>query len=233
MASPKGVVRIDEVTPGAATGTVCGVRRGDGSVYFFDFDTTKAEVKSQSVRLKLGKETYWIAATDEGLELKFQREGKKRYRMQLKQSSIRCWPRARSGSRSRRATSRCPWPKASPCATSPSKRGAAKAPCVGTSSESTPSSVSPGRWSSCGWCCRSRTFHTPGADSSNRLSRRPSHCDKRRGNIAHGCVAVRSVHPPETCRAVSGSHVASSGQTTSTVTISTMIRNIGRAVLAM
>ena len=40
-------------------------------------------------------------------------------------------------------------------------------------------------------------------------------------------------YPPGTCRVVSGSQVASSGQATSTATISTMIRNIGRAVLAM
>ena len=39
--------------------------------------------------------------------------------------------------------------------------------------------------------------------------------------------------PPGPWRAVSGSHVASSGQSTRTTTINTMIMNIGRAVLAM
>ena len=39
--------------------------------------------------------------------------------------------------------------------------------------------------------------------------------------------------PPGPCRAVSGSQVASSGESTRITTITTMMRNIGRAVLAM
>ena len=64
----KGVrneLRIDEATPAAVTGTFCGIRKGDGSVFFFDFATTKSRVKALSVELKRGKHTYWIAATDD------------------------------------------------------------------------------------------------------------------------------------------------------------------------
>ena len=58
-------LRIDEATPAAVTGTFCGIRKGDGSVFFFDFATTKSRVKARSVELKRGKHTYWIAATDD------------------------------------------------------------------------------------------------------------------------------------------------------------------------
>ena len=83
-------LRIDEATPKAVTGTFCGVRKGDGSVFFFDFGTVKSKVKAESVELKRGKHTYWIAATDDGLELKYQRKGKKRHQMAIEQGTMQC-----------------------------------------------------------------------------------------------------------------------------------------------
>ena len=57
-----------------------------------------------------------------------------------------------------------------------------------------------------------------------------------RGGLGGSGTALRPAptrYPPGTWRVVSGSQVASSGHATSTATIRTMIRNIGRAVFAM
>ena len=42
------------------------------------------------MELKRGKQTYWIAATDDGLELKYQRKGKKRHQMAIEQGTMQC-----------------------------------------------------------------------------------------------------------------------------------------------
>ena len=83
-------LRIDQAGPETVTGTFCGIRKGDGSVYFFDFDTVKQKATDSSVRLKRGKHTYWVAGTDDGLKLAYQRRGKKRYQMAVEQGEMQC-----------------------------------------------------------------------------------------------------------------------------------------------
>ena len=83
-------LRIDEATPKAVTGTFCGVRKGDGSVYFFDFETAVKKVTGEKLELRRGKHTYWVATTEDGLKLAYQRKGKKRYQMALEQGEMQC-----------------------------------------------------------------------------------------------------------------------------------------------
>ena len=46
-------LRIEEATPETVTGTFCGIRKGDGSVYFFDFETAEHKVTESKVELKV------------------------------------------------------------------------------------------------------------------------------------------------------------------------------------
>ena len=77
-------------TPDEVTGTFCGVRIGDGSVLFYDFDKVKSKVKVGSVELKRGKHTHWVRATDKGVDLGYRRKNKKRHRMALEQGAMQC-----------------------------------------------------------------------------------------------------------------------------------------------
>ena len=83
-------IRIDDTTPDEVTGTFCGVRIGDGSVLFYDFDKVKSKVKVGSVELKRGKHTHWVRATDKGVDLGYRRKNKKRHRMALEQGAMQC-----------------------------------------------------------------------------------------------------------------------------------------------
>ena len=83
-------IRIDEATPKAVTGTFCGVRKGDGSVFFYDFDKVKAKVKAETIELKRGKHTHWVSATGDGVRLGYRRQGQKRFRMKLDQGEMQC-----------------------------------------------------------------------------------------------------------------------------------------------
>lgn len=84
-------VRIDAASAGEVTGTFCGVRIGDGSVVFFDFDAVDSTVDGPSVKMNLGRKyTYWVTATDDGVELGYRRKGKKRHRMALAQGPMKC-----------------------------------------------------------------------------------------------------------------------------------------------
>ena len=83
-------IRIEEATPNAVRGTLCGVRKGDGSMFFFDFDKVESKVKADSVELKRGKHTHWVSATDDGVKLGYKRKNKKRYRMNLDQGEMQC-----------------------------------------------------------------------------------------------------------------------------------------------
>ena len=83
-------IRIEEATPKAVTGTFCGVRKADGSVFFYDFDKVESKVKTDSVELKRGKQTHWVSATGDGVKLGYKRKNQKRYRMNLDQGEMQC-----------------------------------------------------------------------------------------------------------------------------------------------
>ena len=83
-------VRIEAATPKAITGTFCSVRAGDGSVFFYDFDQAKTKVKAASAKMKRKAQTHGLEATSDGLELTYQRKGKKRHRLALAQGEMRC-----------------------------------------------------------------------------------------------------------------------------------------------
>ena len=83
-------IRIDAVTPEGVQGTFCGVRKGDGSVYFFDFGKVESEAEPDRLRMKRRKQTYWLRATGKGVSLGYQRTGQKRHRMRLRQGKMRC-----------------------------------------------------------------------------------------------------------------------------------------------
>ena len=83
-------IRIDEATPKAVTGTFCDVRKGDGSVFFYDFDKVESKVMADSVELKRGKHTHWVSATGDGVKLGYRRKNKKRFEMNLDQGAMQC-----------------------------------------------------------------------------------------------------------------------------------------------
>ena len=83
-------IRIDEATPKAVRGTFCGVRKGDGSVFFYDFENVKTKVKAESVELKRGKHTHSVSATGEGVRLGYRRKNQKRSEMNLDQGAMQC-----------------------------------------------------------------------------------------------------------------------------------------------
>ena len=83
-------IRIDAVTPEGVRGTFCGVRTGDGSVYFFDFEKVESQAKPDRLRMKRRKQTYWLWATGKGVSLGYQRTGQKRHRMRLRQGKMSC-----------------------------------------------------------------------------------------------------------------------------------------------
>ena len=89
-AGARNEVRIDGATSDEVHGTFCGVRNGDGSVFFYDFDKVKAKAKAGSVELKRGKHTHWVSATAEGVELGYRRKNKKRHNMALEQGEMQC-----------------------------------------------------------------------------------------------------------------------------------------------
>ena len=83
-------IRIDAATPKAVTGTFCGERKGDGSVFFYDFDKVKSKVKADSIELKRGKHTHWVSATGDGVKLGYRRKNKRRFQMNLDQGEMQC-----------------------------------------------------------------------------------------------------------------------------------------------
>ena len=84
-------VRIDAANAEEVTGTFCGVRIGDGSVLFFDFRAADPTVDGPSVKMNRGgKYTYWVTATDDGVELGYKRKNKSRHRMTLAQGPMEC-----------------------------------------------------------------------------------------------------------------------------------------------
>ena len=83
-------IRIDEATPKAVTRTFCGVRKSDGSVFFYDFDKVKTKVKAETVELKRARHTHWVSATDDGVRLGSQAKNKKRFKMNLGQGEMQC-----------------------------------------------------------------------------------------------------------------------------------------------
>lgn len=83
-------IRIDGATADEVQGTFCGVRKSDGSVFFYDFDKVKTKVEAQTIELKRAKHTHWVSATDDGVRLGYQRKNKKRFETDLDRGEMQC-----------------------------------------------------------------------------------------------------------------------------------------------
>ena len=60
---PRHEIRVDSVSDdGVVLGTFCGVRRNDGSVFFFDFAVAEPSFDGGVLALRRGKHSYWFRA---------------------------------------------------------------------------------------------------------------------------------------------------------------------------